>query len=202
MPAYLGNGAKKGDVTVLLRLRLFAAIGGFALAASAAAFAAPKVEGTPIPLAPKPDFSSMRFLVGTWTCSDLSSRRPGPFTTIEVYSLDSSGYWMNRESTVRKASWIPREIRSETQYTFDPYAKVWVRVTTGDLGAYAVATAPNPAGNKKTYTYVTQTKAPDIASYAPEVFTKVSDTKKTMTTSFTETSGRVVHVSETCTKNP
>jgi len=187
---------------VLLRLRLFAAIGGFALAASAAAFAAPKVEGTPIPLAPKPDFSSMRFLVGTWTCSDLSSRRPGPFTTIEVYSLDSSGYWMNRESTVRKASWIPREIRSETQYTFDPYAKVWVRVTTGDLGAYAVATAPNPAGNKKTYTYVTQTKAPDIASYAPEVFTKVSDTKKTMTTSFTETSGRVVHVSETCTKNP
>src|SRR5579863_1199724 len=202
MPAYLGNGAEKGDVTVLLRLRLIAAIAGFALATSAAAFAAPKVEGTPIPLAPKPDFSSMRFLVGTWTCSDLSSRRPGPFTTIEVYSLDSSGYWMNRESTVRKASWIPREIRSETQYTFDPYAKVWVRVTTGDLGAYAVATAPNPAGNKKTYTYVTQTKAPDIASYAPEVFTKVSDTKKTMTTSFTETSGRVVHVSETCTKNP
>jgi len=202
MPAYLGNGAEKGDVTVLLRLRLIAAIAGFALATSAAAFAAPKIEGTPIPLAPKPDFSTMRFLVGTWTCSDLSSRRPGPFTTIEVYSLDSSGYWMNRESTVRKASWIPREIRSETRYTFDPYAKVWVRVTTGDLGAYAVATAPNPAGNKKTYTYVTQTKAPDIASYAPEVFTKVSDTKKTMTTSFTETSGRVVHVSETCTKNP
>jgi hypothetical protein len=55
--------------------------------------------------------------------------------------------------------------------------------------------------NKKTYTYVTQSKAPDVASYDPEVFTKVSDTKKTMPTSFAETSGRVVHVTETCTKN-
>jgi hypothetical protein len=35
-------------------------------------------------------------------------------------------------------------------------------------------------------------------SCAPEVYTKVSDTKKTMTTSFTETPGRVVNVKETC----
>ena len=108
---------------------------------------------------------------------------------------------MLRNSTVHKASWIPGEIRSVTKYTYDPYAKVWVRVTTGDRGAYAVATAPMAVANKKTYTFVVQSKAPDIASYEPEVFTKVSDTKKTMTTSFTETSGRVVHVAETCTKN-
>lgn len=35
----------------------------------------------------------------------------------------------------------------------------------------------------------------------PEAFTKVSDTKKTMTTSLTEPGGRVVHVSQTCTKS-
>lgn len=58
-----------------------------------------------------------------------------------------------------------------------------------------------PVGMTKTYTYVIQTKAADISSYAPEVYTKVSDTKKTMTTSFTETSGRVVNVKETCTKS-
>ena len=57
-----------------------------------------------------------------------------------------------------------------------------------------------PVGNKKTYTYVIQTKAPDVASYAPEVYTVVSKTKKIMTSSFTETSGRVVMVKETCTK--
>ena len=183
-------------------LRICGAIAALALAAGTSALAAPAVEGTPIPTSPKPDFSSMRFLIGTWTCSDLSSRRPGPFTTTEVYSMDPSGYWMLRESTVRKASWIPREFQFETKYTYDPYAKVWVRIVTSDNGAFAIATAPNASGMKKTYTYVIQGKAPDIASYAPEVFTKVSNTKKTMTTSFTETSGRIVRVTETCTKNP
>lgn len=183
--------------------RFYGAVAALVLAAGTSAFAAtPKVEGTPIPTTPKPDFSSMRFLIGTWTCSDLSSRRPGPFTTTEVYSMDPSGYWLLRESTVHKASWIPGEFRFETRYTYDPYAKSWVRIVTDDRGNYAVAMAAHPNGSMKTYTYVAQTKAPDIASYAPEVFTKVSDTKKTMTTSFTETSGRVVRVTETCTKNP
>ncbi|HYL27405.1 MAG TPA: hypothetical protein VEW74_06180 [Candidatus Nitrosotalea sp.] len=171
------------------------------MTAGAAAFAAtPKVEGTPVPTAPKPDFSSMQFLVGTWNCVDLSSRRPGPFNTTEVYSMDPTGYWMLRESTIHKASWIPRDFKSETKYTWDSVAKEWVRIMTGDQGGYSVATAPAPSGNKKTYTYVIQTKARDVATYAPEVFTKVSDNKKMMTTSFTETGGRVVNVKETCTK--
>ena len=105
-----------------------------------------------------------------------------------------------RGDTTHKASWIPRDFHAETKYTFDRYAKHWVRITTGDQGGYSVATAPMPTGSQKTYTYVIQTKAPDIASYAPEVYAKVSDTKKTMTTSFTETGGRVVTVKQTCTK--
>jgi hypothetical protein len=160
-----------------------------------------KVEGTPVPTRPKPDFSSMQFLIGTWTCSDLSSRRPGPFTITEVYSMDPSGYWVVRDDTTHKASWIPRDFHSQTKYTYDALARRWIRISTGETGAYAVATATMPVGNQKTYTYVIQTKAPDVASYAPEVFVKVSDTKKTMTTSFTENSGRVVTVKETCTKS-
>jgi hypothetical protein len=168
---------------------------------SGAAFAAsPKIEGTPVPMPPKPDFSSMQFLIGKWQCVDMSSRRPGPFNTTEVYSMDPGGYWMIRETTIHKASWIPREVQSETKYMWDVAAKRWVRITTGDRGTYAVATAPMPTGKQKVYTYVIQTKAPDVASYAPEVYNIVSDTKKTMTTSFTETSGRVVMVKETCTK--
>ena len=160
-----------------------------------------KVEGTPVPTQPKPDLSSMKFLIGTWTCSDLSSRRPGPFTTTEVYSMDPTGYWIVRDDTIHKASWIPGEFHSQSKYTYDARAKRWVRITTGAQGGYSVATAPTPVGNKKTYTYVIQTKAPDIASYAPEVYTKQSDTKKSMTTSFTENNGRVVNVKETCTKS-
>jgi hypothetical protein len=171
------------------------------LGTGAAFAAAPKVEGTPVPTPPKPDFSTMKFLIGTWECSDLSSRRPGPFKTTEIYSMDPSGSWMLRESTIHTASWIPREVKSETKYRWDNFGKRWIRVTTGDQGGFAVATAPAPAASQKTYTYVILTKAPDIASYAPEVFTKVSDVKKSMTTSFTATTGRVVTVKETCTKS-
>jgi len=163
--------------------------------------AAPKVEGTPIPMQPKPDFSTMKYLMGSWTCSDLSSRRPGPFTITQVYSMDTTGYWIVRNDTTHKASWIPRDFHSETKFTYDRLSKRWIRITTGDTGGYSVATAPTPVGNKKTYTYVIQTKAPDVSSYAPEVYMKESAAKKTMTTSFTENNGRVVHVKETCTKS-
>jgi hypothetical protein len=182
--------------------RFAGALAALVLATSAAALAAtPMIEGTPAPMTPKPDFSTMKFLIGTWQCTDVSSRRPGPFMTTEVYSMDPGGYWMVRDTTIHKASWIPGEIRSQSKYTFDRLAKYWVRITTGDRGAYAVATAPMPMGTKKTYTYVIQTKAPDIASYAQEVYNIVSPTKKIMTTSFTETSGRVVNVKETCNKS-
>ena len=76
-----------------------------------------------------------------------------------------------------------------------------MRITTGEFGTYAVDTAGARVGNSRTYTFVIQTKARDVASYTPEVYTQVSDTKKTMTTSFTETSGRVVNVKETCIKS-
>lgn len=184
-------------------IRCFSLSAALIGALSAVAFAqGAKVEGTPVPTPAKPDLSSMKFLVGTWTCSNLSSRRPGPFTTTEVYSLDPSGYWVVRNDTIHTASWIPREVRSQTKYTWDAGADRWVRITTGDGGQFAIATAPMPtAGGTKTYTYTLQSSAPGIASYAPEVYTKVSDTKKTMKTSFTEKSGRLVNVTQTCTKS-
>ncbi len=182
--------------------RFFGALVLFTFATGATVFAAaPAVEGTPVPMRPKPDFSSMQFLVGTWTCSNLSSRRPGPFTTTEVYSMDPGGYWMLREDTTQKASWIPAELHGQTKYTWDAAAKRWVRISTGEQGGYSVATAPLVTGKTKTYTYVIQTKSPDIASYAPEVYSKESATMKSMTTSFTEMNGRVVTVKQTCTKS-
>jgi hypothetical protein len=182
--------------------RFFGTLAMLLMATSVNAFAAaPKVEGTPVPTPPKPDLSSMNFLIGTWTCSDLSSRRPGPFTITEVYSMDPSGYWIIRNDTTHKASWIPRDFHSQTRYTYDSVAKRWIRISLGETGNYAVATAAMPVSTTKTYTYVIQSKAADIASYEPEVYNKVSATKKTMTTSFTETGGRVVHVTETCTKS-
>jgi hypothetical protein len=182
--------------------RFYAAVAVLFMATGATVFAAGmKVEGTPVPMSPKPDMSALKFLIGTWQCSDLSSRRPGPFSSTQVYSMDPSGYWLIRDDTTHKASWIPREFHSESKFTYDALAQRWVWITTTDAGVYSVATAPMSAEMKKIYTYVTRTKTPDVASYAPLVLTKVSDTKKTMTTSFTEANGRVVNVRETCTKS-
>jgi sugar lactone lactonase YvrE len=151
--------------------RFFGALALLLVATGVSVFAAGvQVEGTPVPTRPKPDLSSMKFLIGTWTCTDLSSRRPGPFTITEVYSMDPSGYWIVRDDTTHKASWIPREFQAQSKYTYDAMAKRWIRITLGDEGNYAVATAPMPVGNKKTYTYVIQAKAPDIVSYAPQVY--------------------------------
>jgi hypothetical protein len=180
----------------------YAALAALLVATGATAFAATtKVEGTPAPMSPKPDMSTQKFLIGTWQCSDLSSRRTGPFNVTQVYSMDPSGYWLLRDDTTHKASWIPRDFHSQTKVTYDALAKRWVRITTSDAGGYSVATAPMSTGEQKTFTYVIQAKSPDIASYGPLVFVKVSDTKKTMTTSFTETNGRVVTAKETCTKS-
>jgi hypothetical protein len=182
--------------------RFYVALAVLFMATGATVFAAGmKVEGTPAPMSPKPDMSTQKFLIGTWQCSDLSSRRPGPFNVTQVYSMDPSGYWLLRDDTTHKASWIPRDFHSQTKVTYDALAKRWVRITTSDAGGYSVATAPMSTGAQRTFTYVIQTKSPDIASYGPLVFVKVSDTKKTMTTSFTETSGRVVTAKETCTKS-
>lgn len=189
------------DNTLNHSIRCFFLVAALLGALGAAAYAqGAKVEGTPVPTPAKPDLSTMKFLVGTWTCTDLSSRRPGPFTTTEVYSMDPSGYWVVRNDTIHPASWITREVHSQTKYTWDNGSKKWIRITTGDGGQFAVATAPMPTTAQKTYTYVIQTMSPDIASYAPEVYNKVSDTRKTMKTSFTEKSGRVVNVTETCNK--
>ena len=166
-------------------------------ALSAAAFAqGAKVEGTPVPTAPKPDWSGVQYLIGTWNCSDLSSRRPGPFQVTTTFAMDPTGYWLIKTEKIHKASWIPREFTNESRITYDNVAKRWVRLLTGDNGAYAVSTSPDRAA----FTYVIQREAADIGSYAPEVYTKVSDTKRTMKTSFTEKSGRVVNVTETCSK--
>jgi hypothetical protein len=156
----------------------------------------PPVEGTPVPTAPKPDWSDVQYLMGTWNCTDVSSRRPGPFQITTSFELDPTGYWLIKTEKIQKASWIPQEFTNVSRVTYDNNAKRWVRIMTGDNGAYAISTSPD----RSVFTYQMQREAPDIASYAPEVYTKTSDTKRSMKTSFTEKSGRVVNVTETCTK--
>jgi hypothetical protein len=172
------------------------------LAALVPASSFAQVESTPIPVPRKPDFSSASFLVGTWTCMSKSSRRPRAFTTITTYSLDSTGYWMNQTSTTPKTSWVPTTLRTWDKITYDPDTKRWVDVSYGDGGGYGLSFSKGWSGNQIVWHDVSFAPGPDINSQTDITTTKVSPTKTTSSSSFTETkTGRRVTVTTTCVKS-
>ena len=161
-----------------------------------------QVESTPIPAPRKPDFSSVGFMVGSWTCTSKSSRRPRAFTTISTYALDPGGYWISETSTTPKTSWVPTTLRNWDKITYDPDAKRWVDVSYGDGGGYGLSFSKGWDGNQIVWHDISFMAGPDINSQADITTTKVSATKTTSTSSFTETkTGRRVVVSTTCLKS-
>jgi hypothetical protein len=180
---------------------IFAAL-AIVAAAALPSHAPAQVESTPIPAPVKPNFSSMEFLVGTWTCRTKSARRPAAYVTTGTYTMDPSGYWLNETSTVATTSWISRKLTTVDKITYDNDAKRWVDVTYGDGGAYGLSFSKGWSGNEMTWHDVSFEPGPDIKSQTDNVTTKVSNTKTTASSSFTEAkTGRVVSVMTTCTKH-
>ena len=101
-----------------------------------------QVESTPVPTNAKPDFSKMSFLTGTWNCSVLSSRRPGPYRTTSVTTMSTDGYWLMTHTTVHKASWILRAFSGDTRTTYDPSTSKWIQISYDDQGGYDLSTSP------------------------------------------------------------
>jgi hypothetical protein len=168
--------------------------------AAPAALAAPTVESTPIPAPPKPNFSSMQFLSGNWTCNTKSSRRPTAYVTTSSAKVDPTGYWMITTSTNHKTSWAMQSDATD-KVTYDPSAHRWVDVFTDDQGNYDVTTSPGWKGNTIVWTDQLFVPSSDISSQTALTITKVSDSQIKGHSSFKETkSGRVVTVDSVCTK--
>lgn len=164
------------------------------------ATAVAQVESTPVPMGSKPNFSPMQFMTGTWNCSILSSRRPGPYTTTSTASMGPGGYWMITRTTVHKASWIPASYTGEDRVTYDPTTSRWVDISTDPFGGYDLSTSPGWRGNTIVWTDRAYPKSNNTATNNPTTMTKISNTKTVSTSSFTEPSGRLVTVKTTCTK--
>lgn len=160
----------------------------------------PKIETTPIPMNPKPDFSKMLFLTGPWTCSVKSSRRPAAFTTTSSARVSDDGYWLLTQTTTQKTPWMNAAFRSEDRMTYDPTTSRWVDISYDERGDYNMSTSPGWIGNKITWTDVTYNKANATAITNPATMTKVGPTKTTSVQTFREPSGRLVTVNTTCTK--
>ncbi len=162
---------------------------------------APAIESTPIPKPPKPDFSSMSFLTGTWKCTSKSARRPSAITWTQTTTLDPSGYWMVTKGNAPGVSWYPYATVSTDWVTYDNDAKHWVDVYVDDNGGYGVSTAPGWSDGKIVWTTQNFVPAGGVTSVSALTITKVGDARTTGRSSFTTNKGRTVGVTSSCSKS-
>ena len=192
----LAKGDAKEIPMRIARLFVAAAL----MAAAAPSLAGAQVESTPIPAPGKPNFSAMNFLIGTWTCSTKSSRRPAAYSMVSTYTMDPTGYWIEETSTTNKTSWSPK-LTIMDKYTYDPDTHRWADVTYGDQGTFGLAFSSGWDGSKIIWHDVSFAPGPNVTAQSNVTNTKVSDGKYTTASTFTETkTSRVVSVTGVCTK--
>jgi hypothetical protein len=153
------------------------------------------------PRPPKPDFTSMRFLIGTWSCSTKSARRPTAVMSTDTWSMDPSGYYLVQKSFSKGSPWYPYAGTSTDMYTYDSQIKQWADQTTSTLGGYGLSMSKGWIGNKLVWHPVNNTPYLDVASTSDYTLTKVSPTKVVGVSSFSTKSGRTVGVTYSCSKS-
>jgi hypothetical protein len=186
----------------ITRVMLAAAV--LVSAAAIPSYAPAQVESTPIPMTGKPNFSSMQFLIGTWSCSIKSARRPAPYITTSTYAMNPNGWYIDEKSLTPPMKWFASQtnLAAYDKITYDPTTHRWVDVTYDNQGGYGLSFASGWNGNKIVWHDVSFAPTSDIKSQTDTTVTKVSSTKMTWSSSFTEAkTGRVVAVTGLCTKH-
>jgi hypothetical protein len=198
LPSVCLGGGQGGSVRLSRVLVTVAVL----VAAAIPSHAPAQVESTPIPAPQKPNFSSMSFLVGTWTCSTKSSRRPAAYVATLAYSMDPTGYWLNQTSTVHPLSWMSRRLTTWDKITYDSDTKRWVDVAYDEQGDYSLSVASGWNGDNIAWHDLSFVPGPQISAQSDTTNTKESATKYTTSMSFTEANtGRKVTVNGVCTKH-
>jgi hypothetical protein len=163
-------------------------------AAPAISTAQPAPAPTMVPMA-KPDFSSMMFLSGTWSCTQMLRGKTRPDTSNTTMS--SNGMWMVTQDVATPFDAYRTFTINTTSYlTFDPAIKQWVTVGWDDTGGYFLSSSPGWQGNAMT----TTTKGLDGSS-ATDVTTKVSDKETNDAQTATDAQGKVTNLTIHCTKS-
>jgi hypothetical protein len=160
----------------------------------------PKAPKFPLP--PKPDFSSMTFLLGSWTCKSYSERRGGEATTVNsVTTMSPDGYSMKTVSKSPKVSYAATGFTTTDWVTYDSRAGRWIDITVGSFGAYGYSTSTGWSHGQLLWGADSFLPDGDVTSSTGTVMTKISDTKYTTGSAFTTTAGLVNRVHGTCIKN-
>jgi hypothetical protein len=170
------------------------------LAFTTSTASAQTIEATPAPKPPKPDFSSMKFYVGTWSCYAKSSRRPVAYKWTSTYALDDTGYWLTQKSTSAGVPWFPYPTTVTDLITYDSDTGRWLDTQWGSLGDYDLSESKGWVGDKMVWHDLAFAKGKDIATQTDLTLTKVSDTKVTSYSTVTTVKGKTVTVTGACQK--
>lgn len=149
---------------------------------------------TPVPI-PHPDFSSMNFLLGSWTCTQ--PLRGKTRSETDVFTMSSDGMWMVDTATsppFDQYRTVPQT--TMTYMTYDPTIKQWVTVTYDSFGGYGIESTSGWQGNTASWSG----KGLDGGSFG-DVITKVSDTETSDASTTTDPKGKVTKVTITCKKS-
>jgi hypothetical protein len=179
---------------VFLALTLFAALTGTIALPIRLVAQTPTAAPTPVPVI-KPDFSTMMFLTGTWTCHQPLRGGDRPDTSTTTMSAD--GVWMVTQDTAPPFDKYRTYAIHGTSYLgWDPTIKQWVQVGVDSSGGYGISSSPGWTGNTIMWT----TKNLDGSS-GTDTITKVSDTETNDASSATDTKGAVTTVAIHCVKS-
>jgi len=160
----------------------------------------PKAPIYPVPT--KPDFTSMRFMLGKWICTTHSSRRPPSFkyVTTSVATMTPDGFWIKTVSTTPKTSVFPADSISTDWMTYDSTVGRWVDVSMGSFGSYGYTTSTGWSHGLLLWTAEAFLPNGDLTSSTGTLVTKVSDVKYTAVQGFTTAAGLLSRVTSVCTK--
>jgi hypothetical protein len=149
---------------------------------------------TPVPI-PKPDFSPMNFLVGTWTCTQ--PLRGKTRSETDVYTMSNDGMWLVDAATSPPFDQYRTVAQNTMTYmTYDPTIKQWVTTTYDNFGGYGLESTSGWQGNVASWSG----KGLDGGSYS-DVIRKVSDTESSDANTTTDPKGVVTTVTISCKKS-
>lgn len=178
--------------TIALVFSAIALMVAFAVVPSVSS-AQPSPAYTPVPMQ-KPDFSSMMFLMGNWTCTQMlrGKKRPDMSTT----TMGMDGAWMvTQDSAPPFDQYRDYTINGTTYTTYDPTIKQWVQIGVDSGGGYGTESSPGWQGTSITWTG----KGLDGSTFT-DVVTKVSDTHYTDDNTTTDAQGKTTQTPSTCMK--
>jgi hypothetical protein len=156
-------------------------------------------QATPVP-DKKPDFSTMAFQLGTWTCKTLKNtmgRGAGRVET-DVNTMSEDGNYMETDTTSKPFDAARTRTYTTKGWTgYDSARKAWYAFGISNFGGFGMSTSPGWVGNKMIWT---DTYATDGSPLGVATYTKLSDTKTTTSYTVKTPHGTETTLSE-CTKD-